>query len=78
LKASAEKEIDGLPSQVSARILRAILSLESEPRRRGCKKLQGYNAYRWRVGDYRILYIINDASKTVEIVAVAHRREAYR
>jgi len=40
LKASAEKELDRLPAQAAKRVIKALLSLESLPRRRGCKKLQ--------------------------------------
>ena len=78
LKASAEKELDRLPAQVTKRVIKALLSLESQPRRRGCKKLQGTDACRLRVGDYRVLYLIDDKAQAVEVVTVAHRKDAYR
>jgi mRNA interferase RelE/StbE len=78
LKTSAEKEFDRLPGAVAARVVKAMLSLESQPRRPGCKKLHGRDAYRFRVGDYRILYTIDDPARTVEVVAIAHRKDAYR
>ena len=78
LKASAEKELDRLPAQAAKRVIKALLSLESLPRRRGCKKLQATDAYRLRVGDYRVLYLVDDKTRTVEVVAVAHRKDAYR
>ena len=75
---SAEKEIDGLPSIVHARITRRVLSLEENPRPIGTKKLSGRDEYRLKAGDYRILYTVNDNEKVVKIFAVRHRREAYR
>ena len=44
----------------------------------GCKKLRGArNLWRIRVGDYRVVYTVNDAAKTVDVTRIAHRREAY-
>ena len=78
LKDSAEKEFHHLPAAVAARVTKAMLSLESQPRRPGSKKLHGRDAYRIRVGDYRILYTIDDPAHTVEVVAIANRKDAYR
>ena len=75
---SAEKEMDKLPTVVYSRISNRILSLENNPRPRGTKKLSGRDEYRLRVGNYRILYTISDSDSAVTIVAVGHRREAYR
>jgi mRNA interferase RelE/StbE len=55
-----------------------LLALEDNPRPSGVKKLQGQESYRLRVGDYRILYTIDDKSKKIFIMAVGHRREVYR
>ncbi len=74
---SAEKEMNRLPRAAHARISRRILSLEDNPRQRGTRKLGGREEYRLRVGDYRILYVIDDGKHIVTILAVAHRREAY-
>lgn len=78
LKASAEHEMDSLPPRIFQRVAKAILSLEAAPRRRDCKKLRGRQAYRLRVGRYRILYTIDDRSHTVQVIAVGHRRDVYR
>lgn len=78
LKRSAEKELDAIQRQVWGRVQRKILALSNNPRPVGVQKLQGQSAYRIRVGDYRILYVIDDTAKRVEIVAVGHRREVYR
>ncbi len=74
----AEKELDALEKSVHKRIATRLLALEEEPRPAGVKKLQGQESYRLRMGDYRILYTIDDKSKKVFIVAVGHRREVYR
>ncbi len=78
LKRSAEKELERLPEEVFQRVVDALLRLETEPRPQGCKKLRGAEDYRVRVGAYRVLYAIDDASETVEVLAVAHRRDVYR
>ncbi|MEK7282051.1 MAG: type II toxin-antitoxin system RelE/ParE family toxin [Chloroflexota bacterium] len=70
--------MDKLPPPVHTRISRKILSLENNPRPRGTKKLSGREEYRLRVGDYRVLYTIDDRNTVVIIFAVGHRREVYR
>lgn len=78
LKRSAEKELDGLPRKVHQKIIKRLLSLESNPRPYGVKKLWGGERFRLKMGDYRILYTINDALQKIEVSAVRHRREVYR
>jgi len=78
IKRPAEKELDSLSAGLRRRITERLLSLEENPRPQGVKKLQGENAFRLRVGDYRVLYQIDDQAKVVTIYAVGHRREVYR
>jgi len=78
LKRSAEKELAGLPREVHRKIIKRLLGLQANPRPPGAKKLWGGNRYRIRVGDYRVLYTIDDALQKIEISAVGHRREVYR
>jgi mRNA interferase RelE/StbE len=79
LAASAEKELQGLPAKVVARIMSRLEDLATSPRPRGCKKLKsGDTEWRIRVGDYRIIYEIDDTAKTVDVTRIAHRREAYK
>ena len=78
IKKSAAKEIENLPSIVLKRVVSHIQELGSNPRPIGCKKLSGDEKYRLRVGDYRILYEIEDTIVTVYVVKVAHRKEVYR
>ena len=78
IKRSAEKEMDGLPRAVFERVRNAILRLETNPRPPASKKLRGVDDYRLRVGDYRILYTVDDTRRLVEVSAIGHRREVYR
>jgi mRNA interferase RelE/StbE len=70
--------LDALDDALFTRIDRKILALAANPRPAGCKKLKGYkDLWRVRVGDWRVLYIIDDAAKLVTVTRIAHRREAY-
>lgn len=78
IKHSAQNELDALDDALFARIDRKILALAENPRPAGCKKLKGYkDLWRMRIGDWRVLYIIDDDVKLVSITRVAHRREVY-
>lgn len=75
---SARKELEALPSNIVQRIYPRIESLSENPRPSGCKKLKGSTElWRFRVGDYRVIYSILDEEIRIEIIAVRHRREAY-
>lgn len=67
-----------LPDQILKRVDSRIRVLAADPYRRGTKKLAGGTGFRTAVGSYRILYTVSESEKLVEIVAVRHRREAYR
>lgn len=75
---SASRELERLPSALSERISSRVESLRDNPRPRGARKLKGREQYRMRVGDYRVLYTIDDSGRVVAILAIEHRREAYR
>ena len=78
IKPSAQKELDAVDDRLFVRIDRKILALADNPRPAGCKKLKGYkDHWRIRAGDWRVVYIIDDAAKVVSITRVAHRREVY-
>lgn len=78
IKLSAQKELDALDDALFNRVDRKIISLADNPRPAGCKKLKGYkDQWRLRVGDWRVVYIIDDAAKRVSITRVRHRREVY-
>jgi mRNA interferase RelE/StbE len=76
--ASAKKELKDLSSEAIGRLLPKIRELAGNPRPIGCKKLHGYkDRWRIRVGNYRVVYAIDDARKVVDITRIAHRKEAY-
>jgi mRNA interferase RelE/StbE len=78
IKASARKELEALPNHLLSRVVRKIQSLSDNPRPAGCKKLKGYkDLWRIRVGDWRVVYIIDDAVRVVSVTRIAHRREVY-
>lgn len=78
-KASAIKELKGLPGETRVRILAAATALATEPFPPGSRKLRGsWNAYRLRVGDYRIVYGVLAAELMIEIVRIGHRSDVYR
>ncbi len=78
IKPSAARELDALDDGLFARLDAKIVALAENPRPAGCKKLKGYkDHWRIRVGDWRVLYVIDDASKLVSITRVAHRKQVY-
>ena len=75
----ALKELSKLPPEITRRTTLAIDGLAAQPRPPGAKKLRGSrDQWRIRVGEYRILYEINDRVREVRVFAVGHRREIYR
>ncbi len=76
---SARKELEALDASIVNRIFPKIEALAEEPRPPGCLKLTGEeDLWRIRIGDYRVLYTINDKQKLVDVIAIRHRREAYQ
>jgi mRNA interferase RelE/StbE len=78
LKPSARKELESLPDTALARVVRRLESLGHDPRPAGCRKLKGYkDQWRVRIGDWRVIYIIDDTARVVSVTRIAHRREVY-
>ena len=75
---SAQKAIGSLPTDLQDRLIAAMRRLGTNPRPSGIKKLSGREAWRIRVGGYRIIYEISDANLTVLVIDVGHRRDIYR
>ena len=79
LTATAVKERKRIDPVFRKRIDQALRGLQSEPRPSGVKKLSGqHQDWRVRVGDYRILYEIDDDQQLVTVWRIAHRRDVYR
>jgi len=77
-KPSVEKDLRNISSDYLPLINKKIHSLSENPRQSQTKRLRGIEGYRLRVGDYRILYEIDDSNKIVTICRILRRREAYR
>jgi mRNA interferase RelE/StbE len=79
LRPAAVRDLKSLPSDSRSRIEKAIDRLAEDARPSGARKLVGVkDEWRLRVGDYRVLYYVNDPERQVVVARVAHRREAYR
>ena len=79
VKKSAAKEIAALPKRDRRSVVKAIETLTETPRPVGVRKLAGTkDAYRLRVGDYRIIYQIDDNVLTIFIIRVRHCKDVYR
>lgn len=73
-----EKALSKIDASMALKIKNSIRALATNPRPPGVKKLKGEdNAYRIRVGDYRIIYEIYDSKVLILIVNVGHRKEIY-
>jgi len=78
IKRNAEKELCSISQPYLSKILNKIKSLQSTPRPQGAIMLKGNNQYfRIRLGDYRVIYSVDDKNKSVTIIKVGHRREVY-
>ena len=74
IRRRAEKPLDRIDPPDRDRIMKAVLELAENPRPQGCEKLVD-DIYRIRVGPYRVIYLIDDTAKTVDIGKVDRRKE---
>ncbi len=73
----AVKELKRLPPDVRRRVVDRIGALVDDPRPPQCRKLTGRDGYRLRVGAYRVLYDVDDASESIVVLHVGHRSNVY-
>lgn len=79
IKPSAEKQLDKLPKSVRIRIVDKLEELRHDPRPEGAVKLKGADdLWRIRIGDYRVIYEIQDERLLVFVVRVSHRKDVYK
>jgi mRNA interferase RelE/StbE len=79
LERAAERDLRRLSAENFHRIASRIKRLAGNPRPSGCRKITGSESdWRIRVGDYRVIYEIDDKARAVKVMRVRHRREAYR
>jgi mRNA interferase RelE/StbE len=76
---AAERDLRALPAAILVRLDARIRELANNPRPHGAERIRGTRGgLRLRVGDYRILYSVDDAQQVVIIGRVGHRRDVYR
>ena len=78
IEKAAQKALAEIPQPYQGQIISSIEQLAEAPRPHGARKLTGRDAWRVRVGDYRILYEIHDDQLVILVIRVGHRREIYR
>ena len=79
LSSQAQRDLRRLPPEVFERVVAADQVLGRTPRPAGCRKIVGSRSdWRLRVGDYRVVYEVDDTARVVRVMYVRHRREAYR
>jgi len=74
----AQKELSQLPPGAYEQVREAIFALAHNPRPIGCQKLTARAGWRIRVGDFRIIYEIDDKQQKIEVFHLGHRRDIYR
>lgn len=76
IKKSAVKELEHLPGNIIKKVTQQIQHLAHSPRPPGSKKLQGAseNLWRIRIGNYRVVYLIEDIIKIIDIRKIGHRK----
>jgi mRNA interferase RelE/StbE len=74
----AQRELGRLPHPEYERVRDTIRALAAEPWPASCLRLTDHEGWRIRIGDYRVLYEINDRERVITVVHVGHRRDVYR
>jgi mRNA interferase RelE/StbE len=74
---SAQKQLSKIHHQHQNQIIENIRKLSENPRPSGCKKLSARPVWRIRIGDYRVIYEINDDCLLVLVITIGHRKEVY-
>ena len=75
---SAQKELDKIPDKLALHISNKIYEIGNNPYLHGYQKLGGGKGYRVRIGDYRVVYTVDQERKIVNIIKIRHRKEVYR
>lgn len=80
IKRTVSKDMKKFPLDIKRKLISAIESLREQPfPQTNLKKLQGSpNSYRLRVGDYRILYDVEEEIRIISVYKVGHRKDIYR
>ena len=74
----AVKSLSKIPQEIQEKIIERIDGLADNPLPQGVKKLTNQPGYRIRIGDWRVLYVVDHNKQTITVARIAHRREVYR
>ncbi|OGU66323.1 MAG: hypothetical protein A2499_15610 [Stygiobacter sp. RIFOXYC12_FULL_38_8] len=75
---SADKTLRNVARKERVKIVEQISQLAENPRPFGCKKLRGTEFYRIRIGDYRVIYKIEDEVLLILVIRIGHRKDIYK
>jgi len=79
LERTAERDLKRLSADIFHRIIIRIKSLAKDPKPSGSLKIRGSKSdWRIRIGDYRVIYEIDERTNAVKVMRIRHRREVYR
>lgn len=77
IERTAQKQLQKIPAPHFNRIIKAMYALGEDPRPHGFKKLSGRDGYRIRIGNYRVIYLIEDKILKVLVIEIGHRKDVY-
>jgi mRNA interferase RelE/StbE len=78
IRRQAQKALAALSRDAYDRVRDAIWALADDPRPPGHIKLASREGYRIRIGDYRVIYEIDDSQSSITVLIIGHRRDVYR
>ena len=74
----AQKALSEIPINYQDKLIETIYALANNPYPHGCKKLSGREAWRIRIGNYRVIYEINESALSIVVVNIGHRKDVYK
>jgi mRNA interferase RelE/StbE len=77
-KKSSSKELKKLPKEIALRVAKAIYKLSLNPRTGNVRPMVGVSSWRLKVGDYRVIYDIDDRRVVILVIRIRHRKDVYR
>jgi mRNA interferase RelE/StbE len=79
LERRAERDIKRLPKEIFDRLIPHLKALSENPKPSGCRKISGSRSdWRIRIGDYRVIYEVNEQEHAVKVMRIRHRKNVYR
>jgi len=78
IKRSAQKSLAKIDKKNREKIIETIYNLEGNPRPENCKKLKGREGWRIRIGNYRVIYEIDEKEKRINVLFIGHRQLIYK